>query len=88
MLPLQVDWYLPLPTPSNKLELTAQKLTCKTMPFEKRRWMVWLVAAQRSCVIRGSAVGIYSRNLQIIWRIVSNCTKKAKGHIGTLDKIT
>ncbi len=39
--------------------------------------MVWL-AVQRSCVITGSTVGIYSRNWQIIWRLVSNCAKKKK----------
>ncbi len=51
--------------------------------------MVWLVAAQRSCVITGSAVGIYSRNWKIIWRLVNDCVKKiirTKGHVGTLDR--
>ncbi len=33
-------------------------------------------AAQKSCVITGSAVGLYSRNRKVIWRLVSDCTKK------------
>ncbi len=62
MLPLQVAWYLPLPTPSNKLVQTTQKLTCKMMSCERRGGMLWLAATQKSCVITGRAVGIYSRN--------------------------
>jgi hypothetical protein len=90
MLPLQVTWYLPLPTSSDKLvALTTQQLTCKTMLCDRRGGMVWSAVAQRSCVITESAVGIYSRNCQIIRRLVSDCTKKntrTKGHVGTLDK--
>ncbi len=32
--------------------------------------------AQRSCAITGSTIGIYSRNWQVIWRLVSDCTRK------------
>jgi hypothetical protein len=49
--------------------------------------MVWSVAAQRSCVITGCAVEIYSRNCEIIWGLVSDCTKKnirLNSRIGTL----
>ncbi len=43
ILPLHVGWYLPLPTPSNKLMLTTQKLMCNptqkltthTLPYPK-----------------------------------------------------
>jgi hypothetical protein len=55
---------------------------------ERRGGMVWSAAAQRNCVIIGSAVGIYSRNWKIIWWLVSNCAKKnirTKGHLGILE---
>jgi hypothetical protein len=85
MLPLQVAWYLPLPIPSNKLALTIHKLTCKTLlPVRgEEGWFAWLAAAQRSYVITGSTVGIYSRNWMIIWRLVINCTKKTSEHKAT-----
>ncbi len=83
-----VGTYLPIPAPSNKIALPTQKLTHEllypklttyALPYPKTHQQHGVVS-QRSCVTTGSAVGIYSRNRMVIWRLVSDCTKKTSEH--------
>ncbi len=71
MLPL-VAWYLPLPTPSNKLAVTTQKLTFKTMLYEKRG------SGEEVSVSLGYALGLRTDQTPSIRASKKNITGKNK----------